>query len=231
MPAIEMKDKIYGKLTVIEREENNSSGSARWLCKCECGNSIVVLGASLRNGHTKSCGCFHKETASKQGKLNKKYNEYNLSGDYGMGITSTNEKFFFDLEDYDKIKNYCWYISKQGYVCNRTNRDAILLHRLIMEPQEELEVDHINHNKIDNRKENLRNCSSSENNMNKDLQTNNTSGHAGVYWHKQNEKWCSEIRVKNKKIYLGSFPTIEEAIESREKAEIKYFKEFRYERE
>lgn len=52
------------RLMVIKRVENNSRGQARWLCKCECGNEIIVEGRDLRNGHTKSCGCLQKERAS-----------------------------------------------------------------------------------------------------------------------------------------------------------------------
>lgn len=49
---------IYGYLTVIARATNDSSGRARWLCQCKCGNQVEVLGKSLRNGNTKSCGCY-----------------------------------------------------------------------------------------------------------------------------------------------------------------------------
>lgn len=54
----------YGYLTVIARAENSKDGRARWLCKCKCGNEVVVLGKSLRNGNTKSCGCYQKERAA-----------------------------------------------------------------------------------------------------------------------------------------------------------------------
>ena len=47
----------YGKLTVIQRAENTKDGKTRWVCECECGNKITVLGTNLRKGNTKSCGC------------------------------------------------------------------------------------------------------------------------------------------------------------------------------
>jgi len=49
--------KVYGKLTVLSREENTKFGTARWLCRCECGNTIVINAGTLRNGRQKSCGC------------------------------------------------------------------------------------------------------------------------------------------------------------------------------
>ncbi len=54
------KDEVgntYDKLTVVRREENSRKGQARWLCDCECGNTVVTIGESLRSGNTGSCGC------------------------------------------------------------------------------------------------------------------------------------------------------------------------------
>lgn len=58
--------KTYGYLTVIARAENTKDKRAQWLCKCKCGNEVVVLGKLLRNGHTRSCGCLAKETIIKR---------------------------------------------------------------------------------------------------------------------------------------------------------------------
>ena len=54
----------YGKLTVVKRVANKNN-KVMWLCQCDCGNTVEVAGASLRNGNTKSCGCYQKEQASK----------------------------------------------------------------------------------------------------------------------------------------------------------------------
>ena len=54
----------YGYLTVIERAENDKDGRAQWRCKCKCGNEVTVLGKRLRNGNTKSCGCYQRERAA-----------------------------------------------------------------------------------------------------------------------------------------------------------------------
>ena len=53
----------YGRLTVIERAESTSDGVATWKCICECGNTTVVSGCSLRSGHTRSCGCLQRDFA------------------------------------------------------------------------------------------------------------------------------------------------------------------------
>ena len=51
----------YGRLTVLENIGRSKSGNVLWLCKCDCGNEIIANGSNLRNGHTKSCGCFRLE--------------------------------------------------------------------------------------------------------------------------------------------------------------------------
>ena len=58
---IDMIGKRFGKLLVIDTAESNSSGQARWVCKCDCGNTITTTGYSLRGGHTSSCGCTRNE--------------------------------------------------------------------------------------------------------------------------------------------------------------------------
>ena len=229
MPVKNEVGNVYGRLTVIERGPNKKDGTARWYCKCSCGNPelVLVMGSSLRNGKTKSCGCLHKETARLQGLANAKQNSYDLSGEYGIGYTTKNEPFYFDKEDYEKIKDYCWYKDTQGYLCCKRDK-MYLLHRVIMDAQYKEEVDHINHNTIDNRKENLRICSSSQNHMNRGASSISASGIRGVYWYNNLKKWSAEIVVDGQKIILGQYKNIEDAIKARKEAEIKYFKEYRY---
>ena len=75
---IDITGQVFGKLTVMYRSENTSKGQARWHCKCECGNECDVVGTKLRNGHTKSCGCYQKQQATKA-----TYNNL-LSQTYGL---------------------------------------------------------------------------------------------------------------------------------------------------
>ena len=57
----DLTGKKFERLTVIKRVENSKSGQTRWLCKCDCGNEVIVWGCHLRSGHTRSCGCIHSE--------------------------------------------------------------------------------------------------------------------------------------------------------------------------
>ena len=103
-----LEGNTFGYLYVLGIDEENprQSKEINWKCKCRCGNIITATTHSLIRGNTTSCGCRQKERASE---ANKKYNKYDLSGECGVGITTnTNTKFYFDIEDYDIIKNYAW---------------------------------------------------------------------------------------------------------------------------
>ena len=223
----------FGRLVVIERAENfilpSGQPQTAWLCRCDCGNILKTRSLSLTTGTTKSCGCLAKELRVAR---MKKYNTYDLSGEYGIGYTSKGEEFYFDLEDYDKIKDYCWYINCDGYVVTTINEthSAIKMHRIVMNilDSPKILVDHIYHNRNDNRKSQLRLVNNQQNQCNAVIAKDNTSGHKGVYWHKKHNKWEALITYNNKQIYLGLYDDIEDAIRVRQQAEIKYFGEYRY---
>lgn len=233
----------FGRLTVIEEtQERTSYRNKIWLCQCECGNLYKVPTASLTSGNTKSCGCLQKDTGHINGKKNIHFvnqyvnieNIYDLSGDYGIctlldGITT----FLFDKEDYDLIKRYKWTQKKDGlysYIVSQDNGKTIRLHRLIMNclNDKNLDVDHINHNVLDNRKQNLRKCYHFENIIASKTYSNNTSGRKGVYWDKSRNKWMVMITVNKHTYHLGRYDNFEDAVRVREDAEKKYHKEFHY---
>ena len=237
--AMRVKDltgKKFGDLIVVKRVDDYISPKGkhhlRWLCLCTCGNTCTIIGESLKSGGTKSCGCLKNANISK---ANKKYNTYNLSGEYGVGYTNKSEEFYFDLEDYDLIKDYCWYINNDGYIGATTRENGrtkmMFMHRLVMGlPEEIYDIDHIHGNcsKNDNRKVNLRIATRSQNIANKGTMSNNTSGATGVVWNKGKEKWEAYININYKRIYLGSYSDFENAVKVRKEAENKYFGEFSY---
>lgn len=131
-----------------------------------------------------------------------------------------------DKEDYLKVSKFKWFLDKSnGYV--RRNYKSIYLHRFLLNPEKNLVVDHINGNTLDNRRKNLRAVSRSENGRNKKLNSNNTSGYQGVYFHKKTKKWKAAISINAKSVHIGLFFTKEEAYEAYRKEYNKYFKNFR----
>lgn len=227
----------FGKLTVIKQVddyiESNGQHHANWLCLCDCGNNKIVLGKNLKNNNTKSCGCMmiekSKETILKYNTT--KFNTYDLSDKYGIGYTTNGEEFWFDLEDYNKIKDYCWWFNSDGYIVSKdTERKKVSMHRIVTDCPDGLEPDHIHgyETRYDNRKSNLRIVEHQKNMMNKKRYTNNTSGVTGVYLHKPTNKWKAEITKNNKRINLGCFNNFEDAVKVRKEAEEKYFGEYSY---
>ena len=79
------------------------------------------------------------------------------------------------------------------------------MHRLIMNELKNLQVDHIDGNKLNNTKINLRIVTNQQNCMNQKSSKNSSSKFKGVYWHKKNMKWISKICLNEKNHYLGSF--------------------------
>ena len=219
----------FGKWTVLHNSDDEHKYNY-WWCKCDCGTEREVNGLSLVKGFSKSCGCFQKDTAKNTGYKNTKTNTYDLSGEYGIGYTLKGEAFYFDLEDYEKIRDYCWCYNKEKYVYTRIRQSTkrIFMHRMIYNVDKGYEVDHINHTPYDNRKENLRIVTRSQNNMNHGINSRNTSGVTGVSYHNSLQKWVAEISVNKKKIHLGVFDNLEDAAKIRKEAEIKYFGEYRY---
>lgn len=133
-----------------------------------------------------------------------------------------------DIDDVEKVKEIKWrLIQTNGYVCgNNKHGKDYLLHRYVMNADNNVLIDHINGDKLDNRKQNLRTVNKSQNAMNSKKPRNNTSGVKGVYWDKRSEKWEASIQINMKKNCLGYFKNKEDAIQARKKAEIKFFGEY-----
>lgn len=62
--AMQLIGQRFGRLTVVARAENSSSAKTRWVCECDCGNKVTVVGGNLKSGNTTSCGCWFKENLS-----------------------------------------------------------------------------------------------------------------------------------------------------------------------
>lgn len=224
---INLTGEKFGKLVVLKKDVgrilnnkiNNKGRDTYWICKCDCGKETSVRTTDLRNGNTTSCGCYRSESMRK---TMKKYNTYDLSGEFGIGYTSSGEEFYFDIDDYDLIKDVCWYTDKDKYIVGTYNGKSIKQHRMILNFPTCKDIDHINHCVYDNRKSNIREATRSQNNQNKNS--------LGVYYSKSKGRWIAELKCDGKKHYLGSYVDIEDAILARHDAENTYFVEFKYER-
>lgn len=231
---VDLTGKQFDRLTVIKRApdyiQSNGRKRTMWLCMCECGNYITVDGEHLKSGATKSCGCLQRELTSKRFK---RYNKYNLDNEYGIGYTSQGKEFWFDIEDYERIKQYCWYIDKNGYVVAHdiiNPQKILILSRVVMNLYDDtLCVDHIHgeQTRHDNRKCNLRICTKQQNNINRRPQSNSLSGITGVRWNQSTNKWIANISING--TYMSkSFSKFEDAVKQRQEWENEIFGEYSY---
>lgn len=123
-----------------------------------------------------------------------------------------------DENDYDSLSVFRWFKNSRGYaVCagGRKNH-KFYMHRVIVSPAEGLVVDHINGDKLDNRRSNLRAVTQNLNCQNRtNLQNNNTSGVTGVGYWKTGSLWVARVTRNGKTKLLGYFKTKKEAVASR----------------
>lgn len=187
----------------------------------------IVCGSKYQTKNTKSKYC-SRECYFKNKKT---FNEITTYDNYSA-IFIESKKFgrivvTIDNDDVEKISKYKWHAIydktiKNYYICHRYNnknsgKGCIKIHRLITNCPVGLEVDHINRNTLDNRKENLRVCTRFKNQQNL---SSCKSGQTGVYQRStRNKKWVANITKDKKRIYIGEFKTKYEAIISRKQYE------------
>ncbi len=122
-----------------------------------------------------------------------------------------------DAADYADLIRFKWCRSNDGYAVRSVyNSDAktisqVKMHRLLLAPMRGQDVDHINADRLDNRRCNIRVCSRSENTWNSTLNCNNTSGLKGVSWNCGAGKWIARISIQGRRMTLGSFVDKREA--------------------
>jgi HNH endonuclease/AP2 domain len=128
--------------------------------------------------------------------------------------------------DYEEISKRSWYCSANGYACAKKDGVIVLMHREIMSPKNGEHVDHINGNKVDNRRENLRCCTSAENAYNAKTRFDSVSGYKGVNLDKRGKKWRARIHVGGQEYSLGVFDSKHDAARMYNFWAIQFFGEF-----
>ena len=234
----------FGKLQVIERcEKKPSESHVIWKCKCDCGKMARIRSNALIGGKAVSCGCLRgkrgireellkgqkKEISYTSNKIMPNFsrssfepNDYRLDGDIVYVKLDDYNEMICDIEDWMRLKDRHWRLDGAGYVVTSIKKKYTSFHRVVMIPEKGKVVDHINHNKLDNRKNNLRVVTQSENSKNRACGSRNNTGVTGVYFLKNSGKWVAYVGDNGKNIRLGEFDDFDLAVLERKKAEEQY---------
>jgi hypothetical protein len=200
----------FSRLFVLRCIGRDKHGNATWLCKCDCGNETVVAGYLLRSGNTKSCGRCPTNLYIKQ-------------DNYYAGFLPSGQKFMFDKEDFAIVRRYRW-VYDMGYVrMGGCGKQRLFLHNLLLGLGRGINgmfVDHINQDRLDNRRNNLRIATKSQNGMNRYAQSNNTTGYKGVGFMPQNGKYRARIKINGQEFHIGLYATAELAAHAYDRAAV-----------
>ena len=135
-----------------------------------------------------------------------------------------------DDEDFDKVSAYSWHASTHGYACAREKgrrqdpRKHVWMHRLVAGTPDDMFTDHINGDKLDNRRSNLRLCNKQQNAANSKLRSDNTSGYKGVV--RVYNGWRAEIWLNGRHHQIGVFSSVKQAAQAYKEAAQHHFGEF-----
>ncbi len=203
------------------QELDRETGEARWPCVCPtglCGAFRFAAGRPARIDRTL------------RGTVPIYADEF---GDYCRIPLTHGHYAKVDPEDYGWLSQFRWHFVKSGrtYYAVRTNYEngrsgKIWMHREIMGTPRGLVCDHINHNGLDNRTRNLRNCTVAQNNLNRRHYRNGKSRYRGVFWSKEMQMWGAGIRAHGRPKHLGYFLHEIEAARAYDAAARKYHAEF-----
>lgn len=138
-----------------------------------------------------------------------------------------------DDEDYEYLNQFNWQVDKYNTVQRHTKlpngkSGHILIHRDILKPDKNQEIDHIDRNRLNNQKSNLRLATSSQNKHNVGLRNDNTSGYKGVCWHKNLSKWLASIYINGRHTHIGLYKDKVEAAKAYNEMALKHRGEFAF---
>lgn len=132
----------FGRLFVIERVQSNRHRRSQWRCRCDCGNEVIVVGYSLSNGSTKSCGCYRSELVAEKNRLN------TIHGGSGTRIYQTWANMLRRCND-PKCDSYPHYGGRGITVCDTWSKDFVVFKEWALSHgyQDDLTIDRIDNDK------------------------------------------------------------------------------------
>lgn len=137
-----------------------------------------------------------------------------------------------DDDMFDYLSQFKWRIDRNGYILRGTRKNGhyknIWMHQEVISVQEGFKADHIDRNKYNNTRKNLREATPQQNRMNQPAREKGVSQYKGVSWHKRVKRWVANLGAKGHKKHLGCFDTEIEAAKAYDKRAKELFGEFAY---
>ena len=217
----------YGMLTVISLGAYyyyRNQRIPRWICRCDCGKETLVREAALKCGNSRSCGCARITT----NKNKPKRVEYHINGKIVVCTLTNGVSFLIDSADLPRVSKYGWSYNRPRNYIFMNAKPQTQLSRFLMDCPPDLEVDHINHNRLDNRSCNLRLASRKENCANTRPRVNSRSMYKGVSFCKQTKKWRASITDGKNQYTIGRYSSQEEAARAYDKEAKRFQGEFAF---
>jgi len=215
---IDMSGQNYGELTILSCAGRDKRGQVLWRYKCSCGREGIGNGYSIRSGGTKTCGhCY--------------LNSYDRLDDYGITVVTLQNgmRIAVSCEDESWIKRYGWFVGGNGYVVTSVNGKRKYLHKMIMGVDDGTLVDHINRDKTDNRRSNLRIADKSMNAANAKLRRDSiVTGHKNVKFDKRHKNYAVRVTKDGVTHYGGAYKDLYNAIIAANAKRVDLFGEFAY---
>lgn len=211
MRNLDLTGQKFGRWTVIDRGLNKDNRVA-WNCICECGNTNIIITRSLVKGLSKSCGCLVRDKGYKHGhnKTTGTSTEYNSWHQMKQRCLNPNDKRY---EDYG---------GRGITICERWMDFNNFLADMGEKPDKSYSID-----RIDNEKGyypgNCKWASREEQQRNNRVQKNNSFGVRGVSYDNSRGKYLAQMYCERKRVLMERFDTLDEAIEARKQAELKYW--------
>ena len=199
---IDLIGKVFGRLVVIKEDHiRGNRNKIKWICNCTCGKQVSVIGESLRNRSTKSCGCLQKEVISRQ------KTTHNLSG-HPLNYIWRSMKQRCSNPNNKSYKNY----GERGItVCDRWLESFENFYNdVIGSYKKGLQIDRIDNNG-NYEPSNCRWVTLQQNISNAGSSRGSSSIYKGVSWNASKHKWVSQIAKDGKNMSLGSFTCEKEA--------------------